>query len=185
LLLIKHKHNSTPNPKPKYIPLNNNTIKKSIHKCFDPSYDEDVIKILCDNEDTCKGYYISSDKTNFEGLTFNDCDNTNCADPETWSTYKTKVDNYTTPHDNPKGACCETTLYFTKKGLDGEDTIQKMCDKLPVCKGYYKHINKPYYVASPSEIVNGDIDIDIGSCDEDSDDDITNGEFPIFMKKNT
>lgn len=191
LLLIKHKHNSTPNstPNPKYIPINNNTNKKGIHKCFnrydDMFSNEDLSKLLCDNEDTCKGYYISPDKTVFQ--TFNECDTSHCGsgNPQMWPTKKTKVDNYTTPHDNPRGACCVKPLYFTKNGLDSEDTIQKMCDEFPACKGYYKHINKPYYIASSSEIVNGDIDDNIDDCHEISDDDIYNGEFPIFMKKNT
>ena len=187
LLLIKH-------PKPKYIPLNNNTTKKSIHKCINIySHNEDIAKILCDNEDTCKGYYISSDST-LRPITFqqipHDCNSNDCANDSSnarYTSYKTKVDNYTKPYTNNQGVCCKTKdLYFTTKGPDGEDKIQKMCDEFPACKGYYKHSTKPYYVGSSSEVIDGDQASDIDSCDDGSDyDDVENGEFPIFMKKNT
>jgi hypothetical protein len=199
LLLIKHKHNST--PKPKYIALNNNPTNK-IQSCFtydNTGYNEDLTKLLCDNDDACKGYYIFSGQnegTDYKQFLPFTSSPVKTPDPleecfsddgfAEYTTYKSKVDNYTTPHNNPITGVCSIshTPRFIQKGVNGEDTIQKMCDKITDCNGYYKHSTKPYYVASTSQKIPDDFNID-DCCDSSDDEDFDSSNFPIFMKKNT
>ncbi len=194
LVLINH------NSKPKYIALKNPSNK--IQSCF--TYDntgdnEDLTKSLCDIDDDCKGYYILSEPTedypNF--VHFNSSPVSNPPDQEDYcysgggndkyTTYKSKVDNYTTPYNNPfTGICYVNVPLYIQKGVDGEDIIQKMCDKITDCNGYYKHSTKPYYVASTSKKLPDNFTIN--NCydyDSGSDEDFDTSNFPIFMKKNT
>jgi len=191
LLLINH------NSKHKYVPLDNPTNK--IKSCFNtyPYDNEDLTKLLCDNNDACKGYYILSEPRE-DYSTFLPFSSSPVSNPSAdyclygevnpiyskYTTYKSKVDNYTTPHNNPINGICYINISprFIQKGVSGEDTIQKMCDKVPDCNGYYKHNTKPYYVASTSQKLPDDFDS--RDCDDsDDDEDLTSSNFSVFMSK--
>jgi hypothetical protein len=186
-----------PPPPPKvgtYTEISNSVTSKKAHACFNSVYEntEDVQRVLCDNDDDCKGYYFNP--TTGGGIVYtSDKTQKECMKPDIqidgYNVFKPKDDNYKSYSNSQKkaGSMCIKNFYAgrltSKQGA--EDVIKKICNELPTCKGYYK--NKNAFIASkklPSEIDSGDEDSDYsGGCfsgDEDSD---YETEYPYFMKK--
>jgi hypothetical protein len=192
---IFYKKNPPP-PPPKvgtYTEISNSAPSKRSYACFDSetvNKTEDVQRVLCDNDDDCKGYYFNRSVPGSMVYTIDKkcTDKTQTQKIDGYNRIKLKDNNYA-PFDNPKlygSMSCTKNFYAARLSEPGaEDIIKKICNELPTCKGYYK--NKNAFIASkklPSEIDSGDESDASGVCfdyyDEDSD---YETEYPYFMKK--
>jgi hypothetical protein len=153
---------------------------------------EDVQRVLCDNDDDCKGYYFNP-TTPGGGIVYtSDKTQKECIKPDIqingYNFFKPKDDNYKSYSNlQQAGSMCTKNFYAARLSSEpgAEDIIKKICNELPTCKGYYK--NKNAFIASnklPSEIDSGDESDASGVCffggDEDSD---YETEYPYFMYK--
>ena len=187
-----------PPPPPKvgtYTEISNSAPSKRAYACFDSvtvNKTEDVQRVLCDNDDDCKGYYFNP-TTPGGGIVYtSDKTQKECIKPDIqingYNFFKPKDDNYKSYSNlQQAGSMCTKNFYAARLSSEpgAEDIIKKICNELPTCKGYYK--NKNAFIASnklPSEIDSGDESDASGVCffggDEDSD---YETEYPYFMYK--
>ena len=165
-----------PPPPPKvgtYTEIGNYAPSKNPYSCFhsgvvEGGQKEDEQRVLCDNDDECKGYYVN--KLDPGGAVYtayytpgsckvkSDTDQT----IDGYTIFKAK-DKYYKVYGtgNLKGnMTCLKRFYAARRSSEtgAEDTVKKICNELPNCKGYYKN-DKAFIAAKklPSEVVSDDM----------------------------
>lgn len=189
-----------PPPPPKvgtYTEISNSAPSKNPYSCFHSGgikggQKEDEQRVLCDNDDDCAGYYFNP--TTGGGIVYTidkTCtDKTESLKIDGYDVIKLKDNNYAS-YTNPKhygSMSCTKRFYAARRSSEtgAEDTVKKICNELPNCKGYYKN-DKAFIAAKklPSEVVSDDdMSGDVsGDCFSDNEDSDYETEYPYFMKK--
>ena len=192
---IFYKKNPPP-PPPKvgtYTEISNSAPSKKAYACFDSvtvsEKTEDVQRVLCDNDDDCAGYYFNPSVPGSMVYTIDKkcTDTTESLKIAGYDVIKLKDYNNYAANTNPKlygSMSCTKNFYAARLSSEpgAEDTIKKICNELPNCKGYYKKNSS--FIASknlPSEIESDDESVN-SLCFSD-DDDYYEKDYPYFMKK--
>lgn len=192
-----------PPPPPKvgtYTEIGNYAPSKNSYSCFhsggiEGGQKEDEQRVLCDNDDECKGYYVN--KLDPGGTVYTAYDTPGSCKVKSdtdqtidgYTIFKAK-DKYYKAYGtgNLKGnMTCLKRFYAARRSSEtgAEDTVKKICNELPNCKGYYKN-DKAFIAAKklPSEVVSDDMSGDeSGDCFSDNEDSDYETEYPYFMKK--
>ena len=187
-----------PPPPPKvgtYTEIGNYAPSKNSYSCFhsgaiEGGQKEDEQRVLCDNDDECKGYYFK-DPGSAVYTAYDTPEN--CVDKKTdyakdYIIFKPKDKDYKSySTSNIKGNMkCLKRFYAARTSSEtgAEDTVKKICNELPNCKGYYKN-DKAFIAAKklPSEVVSDDDGDESGDCFDGNEDSDYETEYPYFMKK--